>query len=227
VIDVTWPGDFPHRGLPLLLKAWFEEKQMPNNNGKGKRTFPVVCIGMSAGAIAPLIIMFRQMKTNTGMAFVILHHRRSFPTDLDKILAKCTSMPVKMAKSGSKIEPNHVYVLHSGEEMIVRDGFFATRPRSKVTGWPNIVTVFLDSLSKSRHRGIAVILSGLDENGSAALRAFADTGGITIVQSPESAELPDMPRAAIKTGQVNYVLAPEAIAAQLAKTARTFGRRRG
>jgi chemotaxis response regulator CheB len=194
------------------------------NNGKGKRTFPVVCIGMSAGAIAPLIIMFRQLKTDTGMAFVVLHHRRSFPMNLDKILAGCTSMPVKMATSGLQIEPNHVYVLHSGEEMIVRDGTFNTRPRSKVTGWPNIVTVFLDSLSKSKHRGIAVILSGLDENGSAALRAFANTGGITIAQSPESAELPDMPRAAIKTGTVNYVLAPEAIAAQLERTGRSFRR---
>ncbi len=194
-------------------------------NGKEKRTFPVVCIGMSAGAIAPLIIMFRQLKTDTGMAFVVLHHRRSFPMNLDKILAGCTPMPVKMATSGLKIEPNHVYVLHSGEEMIVRDGSFSTRARSKVHGWPNIVTVFLDSLSKSKHRGIAVILSGLDENGSAALRAFSDMGGITIVQSPESAELPDMPRAAIKTGTVNYVLAPEAIAGQLEKTARRFGRR--
>ena len=110
--------------------------------------------------------------------------------------------------------------------MIVRDGFFTTRPRSKVTGWPNVVTVFLDSLSKSKHRGIAVILSGLDENGSAALRAFANMGGITIAQSPESAQTPDMPRAAIKTGNVNYVLAPEAIAAQLEKTARTFRRRK-
>lgn len=195
------------------------------NDGKTRRTFPVVCIGMSVGAIAPLILMFRQMKTDTGMAFVVLHHRRSFPTNLDKILTGCTSMPVEMARSGLKIEPNHVYVLQSGDEMIVADGSFTTRPRSKVSGWPNIVTVFLDSLSKSKHRGIAVILSGLDENGAAALRAFANTGGITIAQSPESAETPDMPRAAIKTGKVKYVLAPEAIAARLEKTAKSFRRR--
>jgi chemotaxis response regulator CheB len=177
---------------------------------------------MSKGAVAPLIMMFTQLKTDTGMAFVVVHHVRSFPTHLEKILASCTSMPVETATSGLHIEPNHVYVLPSGDEMIVSDGAFRTRKRSKATGWPNVVTVFLDSLAKSKHRGIAVILSGLDENGSAALRAFANRGGVTIVQSPESSESPGMPRAAIKTGTVNYVLAPEAIAHQLEKTARTF-----
>ena len=193
-------------------------------NGKEKHTFPVVCIGTSAGALAPLIIMFRQLRTDTGMAFVVLHHIRSLRSHLDKILAGCTSMPVEMATPGLHMQPNHIYVLTPGEEMIVADGSFSTRPRSKVTGWPNVVTVFLDSLSKSKHSGIAVILSGLDENGSAALRAFADMGGIIIAQSPESAEMPGMPRAAIDTGRVNYVLAPEAIAGRLEKTAKAFQR---
>lgn len=195
------------------------------NNGSQKNTTPVVCIGCSSGSTVPLILMFNQLKADTGMAFVILHHVRSFPTRLDRILRGCTSMPVEMAASGSEIQPNHVYVLPSGDEMIVSDGSFRTRPRSKASGWPNIVTVFLDSLSKSKHAGIAVILSGLDENGAAALRAFANRGGITIVQSPQSAEWPDMPRAAIKSGKVNYVLAPEAIAGQLEKSARTLRRR--
>lgn len=202
-----------------------EEKHM--NNNKTKHTLPVVCIGMSRGAVAPLIMMFQRIKPDTGMAFVVLHHVRSAPMHLDKILAAITSMPVAIATSGMPIEPNHVYVLPSGNEMIVSDGFFRTRARSKVGGWPNVVSVFLDSLSKSKHRGIAVILSGLDENGSAALRGFANTGGITIVQAPETAQTPAMPRAAIRTGKVNYVLAPEAIAGQLQRTARAFRRRRG
>jgi two-component system, chemotaxis family, protein-glutamate methylesterase/glutaminase len=192
------------------------------NNHTEKCTFPLVCIGLSKGAVEPLIMMFTKLRTDTGMAFVVLHHVRSFPTHLDRILAACTSMPVEMATSGMKIQPNHVYVLPSGDEMIVTDGIFRTRPRSKVVGWPNVVTVFLDSLAKSEHDGIAVILSGLDEDGAAALRGFANRGGITIVQTPESAETPDMPRAAIKTGKVNFVLDPVAIAGQLEKTARSF-----
>lgn len=64
-----------------------------------------------------------------------------------------------------------------------------------------------------------MVLSGLDENGSAALEAFKSRGGVIIAQAPETAECPEMPQAAIRTGVVDYVLLPEAIAAQLEKTA--------
>lgn len=68
-------------------------------------------------------------------------------------------------------------------------------------------TIFLELLSNSRHHGIAVVLSGLDEDGSAALKAFEEKGSITIVQAPESAGRPQMPLAAIKTGYVDYISA--------------------
>lgn len=97
------------------------------------------------------------------------------------------------------------------------DRFFSVRPRSKLLGWSNVYTVFLNSLSQSRHPGIAVVLSGPDEDGSAALRGFKQSGGITVVQEPKSAERPQMPLAAINTGTVDYVMAPSPIAGQLEK----------
>ena len=76
-------------------------------------------------------------------------------------------------------------------------------------------TVFLDSFSHSQHLGIAMVLSGLDRDGASALKTFKKNGGMTIVQSPESAECPEMRRAAIQTSYVDYVLLPEAMASQL------------
>ena len=76
-------------------------------------------------------------------------------------------------------------------------------------------TVLLDSLSHSQHPGIAVVPSGLDRDGASALKTFKKNGGMTIVQSPESAECPEMRRAAIQTSYVDYVLLPEAMASQL------------
>lgn len=131
-------------------------------------------------------------------------------------------MHVELGSPGLHVEPDHVYILPSGKEMTVADGHFLLQPRSKLGGWTNVFTLFLDSLADSRHPGIAVVLSGLDHNGSAALKAFRENGGITIVQSPESAEHPQMPQAAIKTGSVNYVLVPEAIAKQLEAIAEDF-----
>ena len=89
-------------------------------------------------------------------------------------------------------------------------------------GGTNVRTVFLDSLSRSQHSGIAVFLSGLDKNGAAALKHLKNQGGIVIAQKPSTAASPDMPFAAIETGQVDYVLEPEEIAATLNDIAEHF-----
>ena len=185
-------------------------------------TFPVVCIGMSAGAVKPLKKLFESISPNTGMAFIVVHHLHKIPTLLPEILAKCTEMPVELAAADMTLEQDHVYILPSGQEATVADGYFLVGPRTKLRGWTNVFTLLLDSLSKSQHQGIAVVLSGLDEDGAAALEKFNETGGITIVQAPKSAERPEMPEAAIHTGLVDYVLAPGAIAAELERIALDF-----
>lgn len=185
-------------------------------------TCPVVCIGMSAGALKPLKELFESISPHTGMAFIVVHHLHKIPTLLPEILERRTKMPVRLAAAGMELKPNHVYILPSGQEMTVADGYFLVGPRTKLRGWTNVFTVLLDSLSKSEHQGIAVVLSGLDEDGSAALEKFNEKGGITIVQAPKSAERPEMPEAAIHTGLVDYVLAPGAIAAELERIALGF-----
>jgi chemotaxis response regulator CheB len=184
------------------------------------RVTPVVCVGMSAGAVEPLQTLFRTLKPDTGMAFVVIHHlREAHPTLLPLILSRCTSMPVQLARVGTPLAPNHVYILPSGKEIALTDGSFALRRRPKVLGWSNVVSVFLESLTESNHPGIAVILSGMDEDGANALKAFKLHGGITIVQAPSTAESPGMPMAAIRSGAVDYVSSPEAISGQLEQIA--------
>jgi two-component system, chemotaxis family, protein-glutamate methylesterase/glutaminase len=181
--------------------------------------FPMVGIGMSSGGAVPLKTIFRGLSPTTGMAFIVIHHVRKIPTLLPEILSHCTVMAVQLASAGLAVEANHVYVLPSGTEMTTKDGFFSVRPRSKLSGWSNVFTIFLSSLAESRNRGIAVVLSGLDGDGAAALEAFHRGGGITIVQLPGTAERPQMPLAAIETGYVDYVLPPNEIAGQLEKIA--------
>lgn len=178
--------------------------------------FPIACIGMSAGGTEPLMTLFRALSPKTGIAFVVIHHlRQNHPTHLPAILSRCTSMPVQLAETGSSIEPDHVYILPSGQEITLTDGAFALHPRKKLRGWANVVSLFLDSLTESQYGKIAVILSGMDADGAEALKAFQRRGGITIAQDPYTASSREMPEAAIKTGAVDYILEPEAIAGQL------------
>jgi chemotaxis response regulator CheB len=157
---------------------------------------------------------------NRHGAFIVIHHVYRIPTLLPKILARCTAMPLQVALPGQVIRPDHVYILPSGREMTAEDGYFGVRARSKAKGWTNVFSILLQSLARSRHTGIAVLLSGLDANGSAALTAFKESGGIIIAQSPKSAERPDMPQAAIDTGHVGYVLTPEQIVTELERISR-------
>ena len=104
--------------------------------------------------------------------------------------------------------------------MTLADGVLSLHPRSKRKGWSNVITIFLCSLAKSGHPRIAITLSGLDGDGAPALKAFKESGGVTIVQAPETAEKADPPLAWMKTGLVNYVINPESLARRLVTVAR-------
>lgn len=186
--------------------------------------FPIVCIGMSAGGVEPLLEIFRSLSPQTGMAFVVMHHLKRTPTMLPQILSKSTAMPVQLAEAGLVAKPNRVYVLPSGAEISMADGFFRLGARKKLTGWTNVFTVMLQSLSSSHHPGIAIVLSGADANGAAAIKPFKKNGGITIAQAPESAERPQMPTAAIETGCVDYVLPPRGISQRLEQIAEEWSK---
>ena len=145
---------------------------------------PVVCVGLSSGGLKPLKMIFRNLSSKTGMAFVVVHHIHNVPTMLPEILSACTHMPVMLVAGGQLARPNHVYVLPSGRDIALADGFFSLRPRTKRTGFSNVLTLFLQSLANSQHPGVAVILSGVDADGATALRAFREHGGMTIAQEP-------------------------------------------
>ena len=95
-----------------------------------------------------------------------------------EILRKHTSMPVEVVGQEVRLKPNHIYVLASAQEIELFNGFFCCQHRSKPLAFSNVLAIFLDSLSHSQHRAIAVILSGVDADGAAALKKFRLRGGV-------------------------------------------------
>src|ERR1035437_1224556 len=96
------------------------------------------------------------------------------------------------------------------------NGEFRLKPISKTRGWPDVITVFLRSMTK--HWGgklIAVIVSGYDGDGADALCGIREVGGITIAQKLDTAGKPDMPASAIATGWIEFVLSLQNIAQQI------------
>jgi chemotaxis response regulator CheB len=88
-----------------------------------------------------------------------------------------------------------------------------------------VITVFMHSLTENWDgKLIAVIVSGFDGDGAAALCGIKEVGGITIAQKPDTAEQPDMPESAIKSGCIDFVLSPEDIAKEIVRIAHTVSK---
>lgn len=174
--------------------------------------FPIICVGGSAGGLDAYIRLLSHFPVDLGVAIVIVNHLRRVATQLHEILPRHTAMPVTLIREGLEICPNHVFIIPSQRDLHVRDGRFRLEPISKPRGWPDVITVFLESLAEHwPGRIIAVIVSGYDGDGADALCCIRELGGITIAQLPATAKQPDMPDTAIASGCIDFVLAPDAI----------------
>jgi len=185
------------------------------------RNFPVVCVGGSAGGLDAYTRLLRHLPADMGVAIVIVNHLRTVATLLHEILPKYTPMPVELITEKLDIQPDHVFIIPEQRDLHVLDGEFRLKPISKPRGWPDVITVFLRSLTENWDgKLIAVIVSGYDGDGAAALCGIKDVGGITIAQKPETAVQPDMPESAVASGCVDFILSPEDIAKEFVRIAR-------
>jgi chemotaxis response regulator CheB len=184
------------------------------------KTFPVVCVGGSAGGLDAYIRLLKHLPADMGVAIVIVNHLRQVDTLLDEILPQYTQMPVERITEGLDLQPNHVFIIPPQRDLHVLDGEFRLEPISKPRGWPDVITVFLRSLTEHWDgKIIAVIVSGYDGDGAAALCGIKDVGGITIAQKLDTAMQPDMPASALASGCIDFVLSPEDIAREIVRIA--------
>jgi chemotaxis response regulator CheB len=184
------------------------------------KNFPIVCVGGSAGGLDAYIRLLKCLPADMGVAIVIVNHLTQVPTQLHEILPRFTSMPVELITENLVIEPNHVFIIPSNRDLHVDGEVFHLKPISKPRGWPDVITVFLKSLiAHWDGKLIAVIVSGYDGDGAAALCGINDVGGITIAQKLDTASQPDMPESAIDTGCIDFVLSPEDIAKEIVRIA--------
>ena len=184
------------------------------------KDFPVVCVGGSAGGLDAYVRLLKCLPPDMGIAIVIVNHLRTVGTLLHKILPRYTQMPVELITEGLVLQPNRVFIIPEKRDLHVLNGEFRLKPISKPRGWPDVITVFLRSLTAHWNgKLIAVIVSGYDGDGSAALCGIRDVGGTTIAQRLDTAGQPDMPESAIATGCIDFVLAPEEIAKKIIQIA--------
>ena len=184
------------------------------------RDFPVVCVGGSAGGLDAYTRLLRRLPADMGVAIVIVNHLRTVATLLHEILPRYTEMPVELITERLLIQPNRVFIIPEQRDLHVLDGEFRLKPISKPRGWPDVITVFLRSLTQHWDGTIiAVIVSGYDGDGADALCGIKEVGGITIAQKLETASQPDMPASAIASGCIDFIHSPEDIGQKIGEIA--------
>ncbi len=174
------------------------------------RSFPIVALGSSAGGLEANEAFFKNAPPDSDAAYVIISHLEPHhPSLLAEIISKSTTMITVQAENDMVVQKNKVYVIPPGKDMMIADGTLRlfSRANSREPFMP--IDYFLRSLAEDRkENAIAVILSGNGSDGSVGMRAIHANLGMIMVQSPETAKYDSMPRSAIETGLVDYVLPP-------------------
>jgi two-component system, chemotaxis family, CheB/CheR fusion protein len=191
----------------------------PTTKPKVTNVFPIVGLGASAGGLEALETFLSHMPPDSGMGFVIIQHLSPrHKSIMGSLLAKDTQMKVLEIKDGMKVKPNHVYLNPPNKDVTIINGALQLMDPVKTGGINLPIDSFFRSMAEEMgEKAVCVILSGTATDGTLGLKAIKEKGGLVMVQDPNSAKYDGMPRSAIATGMVDFILPVEKISEELAK----------
>jgi two-component system CheB/CheR fusion protein len=209
-----------------MVKGKGRSKEAEKSNDQEiSSSFPVVALGSSAGGLEANEAFFKNVPLGSDVAYVVITHLEpNHPSLLVEIIARCTTMETLQAESDMVVQKNKIYVIPPGKGMMIADGrlHLFSRETGHVPFMP--IDYFFRSLAEDvKDNSVAVILSGNGSDGSIGLRAINANLGLAVVQKPETAKYESMPRSAIETGLVDYVLPPDEMPGMILKYVHALG----
>jgi two-component system, chemotaxis family, CheB/CheR fusion protein len=177
----------------------------------------VVAIGASAGGLSALGEMVAALPIDTGFAFVVLQHQaESQVGKLAAMLAPLVRMPVRDVVDGSLLATDVIHIVPPHCRATLRNHTLAIQATGTTSPQKPIDELFASLADTFGTHAIAVVLSGMGDDGTAGLRAIHAAGGITVAQDPQTAEFDEMPRHAVASGIVDAVLPAREIGREIA-----------
>jgi two-component system CheB/CheR fusion protein len=182
---------------------------------------PVASIGASAGGVAALQDFFEALPARVGAAFVVIVHLDpEHSSELSRIISARTSMPVIEVVESHHIEADTIYVISPNRRLLVSADGISSAPFEEPRGQRAPIDQFFRSVADHHGDGFAIILTGAGSDGAVGVKTVKEAGGLIIVQDPNEAEYPSMPRSAIASGVADFVLPVREIAARLPELVR-------
>ncbi len=183
-----------------------------------KNKYEAVVIGSSAGGLNALKTIFKCLDRSFRIPFIIVQHISPDSENyLIQILNDLNRLTVKEADEKETPCRGMAYLAPPNYHLLVEpDRSFTLTVDERVNyARPSIDVLFETAAEAYRDALIGIVLTGANNDGSRGLKKIKEFGGVTIVQDPDNAEVDSMPRAAIRTAQVDHILTLEEIAAFL------------
>jgi two-component system CheB/CheR fusion protein len=177
-----------------------------------------VGIGASAGGLEAIEAFIRNMPHVNGLAFVLVQHLSpDYKSLMVELLSKRTQMPVYRAENGMQVKADSIYLIPPKKNLTIFHGkLILSDPERSRSGIFLPIDIFLRSLADDQgEKAIGIILSGTGSDGMRGVRAIKESGGMVMVQEEETAKFDGMPRSAISTGLVDFILPPDEMPKQL------------
>lgn len=170
-----------------------------------------VGIGASAGGLEALEQFFKNIPSDTGLAFIVVQHLSpDYKSLMNELLARHTKMPIQVIGNNTEVEANHIYLIPPRMNLSIYHGKLYLEEQSGHQRLNLPIDVFFRSLALDQEKkAVGVILSGTGSDGALGVRAIKESGGIILVQDEHTAKFDGMPQSAIATGIVDAVLAAD------------------
>jgi two-component system chemotaxis response regulator CheB len=173
----------------------------------------IVVIGASWGGLHALTHLLGALPASFAAPLVIAQHRQPGADELlAGLLGSRTALGVAEAEDKARLSAGCVRLAPAGYHLLVEDGYLALSIDEAVRHSRPSIDVLFDSAARTyRERAVGVVLTGANDDGARGLATLRERGGYAIVQDPDDAEMPDMPRAALRRAGADAVLPLDAI----------------
>jgi two-component system chemotaxis response regulator CheB len=182
----------------------------------------IIVLGASAGGVDALRELVKGFPPDLGASvFVVLHIPPYAPSALPRVLSEAGPLEAIHAKDGGSIVANRIYVAPPDKHIILEANRIVVRRGPKENRFrPSIDALFRSAAYVYGPRAIGVVLSGVLDDGTSGLWSIKRLGGIAIVQDPDEALYPEMPRSAMEHVKIDHVARAAELGPLLARLVR-------
>ncbi|MCP9199933.1 PAS domain-containing protein [Gramella sp. GC03-9] len=168
----------------------------------------IIAIGASAGGLEALKMFFKSIPAGDNNAYVVIQHLSpDYKSMMGELLKKNSNLPIVQISDEMEVKPGHIYLIPPANNLILENDLLILKekPKTQILNLP--IDLFFESLAKERkEKAIGIVLSGTGSDGTRGVRAIKENDGMVMVQEPAESKFDGMPKSAINTGLIDYIL---------------------